>query len=146
VIHFAAHAEADPEKPLDSAVVLARQGDGFKLYARDVVGIPIHAGLVTLSACRSAGAREYAGEGLIGFAWAFLQAGARAVVAGLWDVSDNAAASLMARFYEGVAAGRETASALRAAKLDMLHGDARFGKAFYWGAFQVYVGGESPRL
>lgn len=143
VIHFAAHAEADAERPLDSAVVLARQGDGYKLYARDVIGIPIHAGLVTLSACRSAGAREYAGEGLIGFAWAFLQAGARAVVAGLWDVSDNAAASLMARFYQGVAAGRDTAPALRAAKLEMMHGDARFGKAFYWGAFQVYVGSGS---
>ena len=140
VIHFAAHAEADAEKPLDSAVVLARQGDGYKLYARDVIGIPIH-GLVTLSACRSAGAREYAGEGLIGFAWAFLQAGARAVVAGLWDVSDRAAARLMAQFYAGVAAGQDPAAALRAAKLEMLHHDARFGKAFYWGAFQVYVGG-----
>jgi CHAT domain-containing protein len=141
VIHFAAHAEADPEKPLESAVVLARAGDGYKLYARDVIGIPIHAGLVTLSACRSAGAREYAGEGLIGFAWAFLQAGAGAVVAGLWDVSDQAAVPLMARFYEGVAAGREPAAALRAAKLDMLHGEAHFSRAFYWGAFQVYVGG-----
>jgi len=142
VIHFAAHAEADPEKPLDSAVVLARGGENYKLYARDVIGIPIHAGLVTLSACRSAGAREYAGEGLIGFAWAFLQAGARAVVAGLWDVSDRAAAPLMARFYAGVAAGQEPATALRAAKLDMLHGDPHFSRAFYWGAFQVYVGGE----
>jgi tetratricopeptide (TPR) repeat protein len=139
-IHFAAHAEANVERPLESAVVLARAGDSYKLYARDVVDIPIHAELVTLSACRSAGAREYAGEGLIGFAWAFLEAGARAVVAGLWDVSDVSSAPLMARFYEGVAARHDPVRALREAKL-ALRGDARFQKAFYWGAFQAYVGG-----
>jgi CHAT domain-containing protein len=140
-IHFAAHAEANEERPLESAVVLARAGDSYKLYARDVVDIPIHAELVTLSACRSAGAREYAGEGLIGFAWAFLQAGARAVVAGLWDVSDGSAEPLMARFYEGVNGYRDPIKALREAKLSLLHGDKRYQKAFYWGAFQTYVGG-----
>ena len=109
-----------------------------------MVDIPIHAELVTLSACRSAGAREYAGEGLIGFAWAFLQAGARAVVAGLWDVSDGSAEPLMAKFYEGVNASRDPVKALREAKLWLLHGGARFQKAFYWGAFQTYVGGIGP--
>jgi CHAT domain-containing protein/tetratricopeptide (TPR) repeat protein len=140
-IHFAAHAEANEERPLESAVVLAPAGDSYKLYARDVVDIPIHADLVTLSACRSAGAREYAGEGLIGFAWAFLQAGARAVVAGLWDVSDVSAEPLMAKFYEGVNARHDPVTALREAELSLLHGGARFQKAFYWGAFQTYVGG-----
>jgi CHAT domain-containing protein len=144
-IHFAAHAEANEEKPLESAVVLSRAGDSYKLYARDVVEIPIHADLVTLSACRSAGAREYAGEGLIGFVWAFLEAGARTVVAGLWDVSDVSAAPLMARFYEGVAAGREPVTALREAKLAILRGQPRFRKAFYWGAFQAYVGPGAAR-
>ncbi len=89
LIHFAAHAEASHESPLESAVVLSRHGDSNKLYARDVIDQPIHADLVTISGCRSAGVRAYAGEGLIGFAWAFLQAGARSVVAGLWDVSDS---------------------------------------------------------
>jgi len=139
-IHFAAHAVADEEKPLESAVVLSRQGDApFKLLAREVIDIPIRANLVTLSACKSAGARAYAGEGLMGFAWAFLHAGAKAVVAGLWPVSDDASGPLMARFYEGVAAGRGTSCALREAKLEMLRG--RFGKAFYWGAFQTYLAG-----
>jgi CHAT domain-containing protein len=143
VIHFAAHAEANPERPLESSVVLARQGDGYRLYAQDVLAAPIHASLVTLSACRSAGAREYRGEGLMGFAWAFLEAGARTVVAGLWDVSDSSSDPLMARFYDGVAAGRDPVSALRQAKLALLQGDARFRKAFYWGPFQAYVAGRN---
>jgi tetratricopeptide (TPR) repeat protein len=139
VIHFAAHAEANVASPLDSAVVLSHKGDVYKLYARDVIDIPIHANLVTLSACRSAGAREYAGEGLIGFAWAFLQAGARSVVAGLWDVSDQSSGPLMSCFYKGIAARPDPVEALRTAKLEMLHGDARFRRPFYWGPFQVYL-------
>jgi CHAT domain-containing protein len=139
-IHFAAHAEANVEKPLESAVVLSQSGDGFKLHARDVIDVRIRADLVTLSACRSAGARAYAGEGLMGFAWAFLHAGAKAVVAGLWEVSDNATGPLMAKFYDGVAAGNGTACSLRDAKLALLR-EGRFGKAFYWGPFQTYVAG-----
>jgi len=140
LIHFAAHAEANSEKPLESAVVLSRAGDSFKLYANDVIDVPIHADLVTLSGCRSAGARAYAGEGLMGFAWAFLRAGAHAVVAGLWDVSDGVTAPLMAHFYDGVLARQSPAAALRAAKLQLLQ-EGRYRKAFYWGAFQTYIGG-----
>ena len=62
LMHFAAHAEANAEKPLESAVVLSHRGDSYKLYARDVIEIPIRADLVTLSACHSAGARAYAGR------------------------------------------------------------------------------------
>ncbi len=143
LIHFAAHAEANAERPLESAIVLSRQGVEYKLYARAVVDIPIHADLVTISSCRSAGARTYAGEGLIGFAWAFLQAGAREVIAGLWDVSDTSTEELMDRFYAGVASGREPVSALRNAKLALLKGDAAFRKPFYWAPFQAYVGSAS---
>jgi CHAT domain-containing protein len=139
LIHFAAHAEANDEKPLESAVVLTRGPAGAKLYARDVIDLPIRADLVTLSACRSAGVRAYEGEGLIGFAWAFLQAGARAVVAGLWEVSDSSSRPLMGHFYSGVGPGNNPISALRQAKLTLMK-DPRFRKPFFWAPFQVYVG------
>ncbi|HEY2845206.1 MAG TPA: CHAT domain-containing protein, partial [Bryobacteraceae bacterium] len=75
MIHFAAHAETNPERPLESAVILSPSGEGYKLYARDIAALKLSADLVTISACRSAGSRTYGGEGLVGFAWAFLQAG-----------------------------------------------------------------------
>jgi len=140
LIHFAAHAEANAERPLESAIVLARQSGEYKLYARDVIDIPIHADLVTISSCRSAGVRTYAGEGLIGFAWAFLQAGARDVVAGLWDVSDTSTEALMDRFYAGMEAGQDPVTALRSAKLALLKGATGYQKPFYWAPFQAYVG------
>lgn len=136
-IHFAAHAEANRESPLDSAVILSPKQDRYKLYARDVIDIPIDAELVTISSCKSAGVRAYAGEGLIGFAWAFLGAGARSVIAGLWDVSDSRTESLMKELYAGIARGLPPAGALRQAKLAMLRGGN--SSPYYWAPFQIYV-------
>jgi len=80
-LHFASHAIANRESPLDSAIVLAGPAESRKLYAREILEQPLAADLVTLSACRTAGSRTYHGEGLTGFAWAFLSAGASNVVA-----------------------------------------------------------------
>jgi CHAT domain-containing protein/Tfp pilus assembly protein PilF len=142
IIHFAAHAFANRESPLESAIVLSSSGDSFKLYARDVMNTPLRAELVTVSACRGAGARVYSGEGLVGFTWAFLQAGAKNVIAGLWDVSDSSTAQLMDQLYAGIDAGKSPATALRDAKLSLIHSQNNYRKPYYWGAFQVFVGGD----
>lgn len=137
MIHVAAHGEANRRSPLDSALILSPGERGFKLYARDIMSASLDADLVTISACRSSGARAYAGEGLVGVARAFLQAGARSVIAGLWDVSDHSTSLLMDRMYERIAAGAGAAEALRDAKLSLLHG--RYPKPYYWGPFQLYT-------
>lgn len=144
-IHFAAHAQASREVPLDSAVILTKEGDTAKLYARDVVKLPLHAELVTLSACRSAGSRTFAGEGLVGLGWAFLSAGAENVVAGLWNVEDASTAELMADLYRGVRHGLAPAEALRAAKLGLLRSQTAYRKPFYWAPFMVYTRNPGPR-
>ncbi|HEX3684416.1 MAG TPA: CHAT domain-containing tetratricopeptide repeat protein [Bryobacteraceae bacterium] len=136
-IHFAAHGEANEQSPLDSAIILSPQANGYKLYARDVMDIPITADLVTISACRGVGARPFSGEGLVGFAWAFFQAGARNVVTSLWDVNDRTTAELMDRFYGRVQAGEPYANALRDAKLAALQSGN--GKPYFWAPFQLYT-------
>ena len=139
LIHFTAHAAANVESPLDSAVILAAEGGAYKLYARDVAEQPMRAELVTVSACRSAGERAYSGEGLIGFAWAFLRAGAKRVIAGLWDVDDQSTAGLMDGLYARLAAGTPPSRALREAKLAMLHGGGSLAKPYYWGPFELFT-------
>jgi CHAT domain-containing protein/Tfp pilus assembly protein PilF len=138
MIHFAAHAQAVPANPLESAIILSSDGENYKLYARDIASLKLRAQLVTVSACRSAGARTYAGEGLVGFAWAFLEAGAGSVVAGLWDVSDSSTAELMDGLYEGIAAGKSPTVALREAKLGLLR-NGTYRKPYYWAPYQIYV-------
>jgi CHAT domain-containing protein len=138
-IHFAAHASANRESPLDSALILSGDGVRHKLYARDLLKSRLAAGLVTISACRGAGARTYSGEGLVGFAWALLHAGARNVIAGLWDVNDRSTAELMDQVYAGLASGSEPAVALREAKLRLIRAAGNDRKPYYWGPFQHYV-------
>jgi CHAT domain-containing protein len=140
VVHFTAHASANAESPLDSAVILSPDGSGYKLYARDVAELPLSADLVTISACRSAGERTYAGEGLVGFAWAFLRAGAQRVIAGLWDVDDRSTADLMGHVYAEIARGRSPSAALRRAKLAMIARGGPASKPYYWAPFQMFIG------
>lgn len=143
LIHFVAHGTASTLSPLDSSVVLSRNNstdEPYKLYARDIVAHPLHANLVTISSCYGAGTRFYTGEGLIGLSWAFLRAGARNVVGALWAVSDTSTPGFMDDFYAQLTRGEPPETALRTAKLHMLHSDSIFRKPFYWGPFQLYTG------
>ena len=139
-IHFVAHGTSSRARPLESAVILSRQGDSFKLYGRDVVRHPLKAELVTISACHGVGSRNYSGEGLVGLSWAFLRAGARSVIAALWDVNDASTARLMGDLYGQMSKGKDPAVALRNAKLALLHSNGVYQRPFYWAPFQYYIG------
>jgi CHAT domain-containing protein len=139
-LHFVTHGSASRAHPLDSAVILSPEGDSFKLYARDIVKHPLSAYLVTVSACNGSGTRAYSGEGLVGLSWAFLRAGAHNVIAALWEVNDASTPQLMDKLYGELSQGRDPATALRAAKLSLLHSDSVFSKPFYWAPFQLYGG------
>jgi CHAT domain-containing protein/Tfp pilus assembly protein PilF len=140
-IHFAAHATANRASPLDSALILSREGNAYELTAREIMKVPLDASVVTLSSCRSAGARAYSGEGLVGLTWAFLQAGARNVVAGLWDVDDESTPRLMSKMYGDLTRGAPPDDALRTAQLALLRDTkSPYHKPYYWGPFQLYAG------
>lgn len=142
-IHFVAHATASRLSPLDSAVVLSAppgHPDSFKLYARDIVRHPLHARLVTISACYGSGLRTYAGEGLVGLSWAFLRAGSHNVIGALWEANDASTPLLMDGLYTGIRAGSRPDAALRAAKLSLIHSSSVYRKPLYWAAFQLYTG------
>jgi len=141
-IHFVAHGTASRSSPLDSAIILSRDGqnpDSFKLYARDIIQHPLRADLVTISACYGAGDRAYTGEGLVGLSWAFLRAGAHNVIAALWEATDVSTEQLMARFYDELDKGASPAVALRNAKLGLLR-ETAYRNPFYWAPFQLYAG------
>jgi CHAT domain-containing protein len=142
-LHFVTHGTASYTRPLESAVILSREGDTYKLYAREIVKHPLTAELVTISACNGAGTRAYTGEGLVGLSWAFLRAGAHNVIASLWEVSDAPSTpQLMDVLYEGLNRGEDPATALRNAKLFLLRSrtGSVFAKPFYWATFQLYAG------
>ena len=140
LIHFVAHGTASRVSPLDSAVVLSQDGSSYNLYARDIAASRLHADLVTISACDSAGSRVYSSEGLVGLSWAFLRAGAQRVIASLWDVNDGSTPKLMDHLYSDIARGKDPAAALRDAKLTLVRSGSVYSRPFYWAPFVLYQG------
>ncbi|HXV15097.1 MAG TPA: CHAT domain-containing tetratricopeptide repeat protein [Candidatus Krumholzibacteria bacterium] len=100
--------------------------------------------LVVLSGCESALGRATQGEGVLGVAAAFFAAGARSLVASIWEVDDAVTADLMERFYAQLSEGKSVAAALRAAQLDVREDRPH---PFYWAGFVVIGDGDvSVRL
>ena len=139
-MHFVTHGTASDMNPLDSAIILSPSPEGFKLYARDIIKTKIHPELVTISTCYGAGTKQYAAEGLVGLAWAFMRAGAHQVIGALWEVDDAANAELMDHFYTALARADRPAAALHEAKLEMLHSNTFHKRPYYWASLQLYTG------
>jgi CHAT domain-containing protein len=112
----------------------------FRLSARDILKYPLRARLVTISTCFGSGSRAYAGEGLVGLAWAFLRAGSERVISALWEADDDATPQLMDAMYQELQRGGTPAQALRSAKLALVHSSGKNRKPLYWAPFQLYAG------
>jgi CHAT domain-containing protein len=128
VIHLAAHAVVNHEHPERSAVLLGpdatRDGNDGVVAFDEVVALDLDGQVVLLSACRSASGPLVGGEGVMGLANAFFQAGARTVVASLWPVRDRETAALVNRFGAHIGDGNSVASALSLARRDLVRSGA----------------------
>ena len=147
VLHLAVHGFADPQFPERSALVLGadpKAGDDGLLQVREIKKLRLNAELTTLSACDTGVGKLQGEEGVSDLAEAFLAAGARTVVASLWSADDTFASALMERFYQRLALGEETSSALRGAKLDLLTKYGQQVSPFYWAAFVAIGDASTP--
>ncbi len=130
ILHFATHAVVEPRAPHWSRILLA----GDALTVADALDLNLNARLATLSACASALGAAGAGDELVGLARAFFYAGARALVASLWQVDDKTTGALMQRFYAQLRRTDSLADALRAAQLELRAANA---PPFYWAPFML---------
>jgi CHAT domain-containing protein/tetratricopeptide (TPR) repeat protein len=139
LLHVATHGLVDARRPRLSALALTRgrePGDEGAFRLLDIVQLKLRAHLVVLSACDTSRGRLLPGEGVLGLAQAFLQAGAASVVATYWRVEDEATEPLMRRFYQHLLLDRTTASAaLRRAQLEERQADQG---SYSWAAFSLY--------
>ncbi len=118
VLHFAVHG-VRPD-PHSTAHLALRDGN---LYAHDLASAPLaKAALVVLSVCDSARGEPTVGDEIVGVLdRAFLEAGARAVVASRWPVHDAASTLFMVRLHQARRAGASTLAALHQAQLALRH-------------------------
>ena len=142
ILHFATHGFTDEQRPELSGIILSRfdeQGqkldESFRIH--DIYGLNLNADLVVLSACETGIGKEVKGEGLMSLNNAFLQTGAKSVMASLWKVEDGATLDLMKNFYGAMAGANLTPSqALRQAQIK-LRRNPQYQSPFYWAAFTV---------
>ncbi len=135
--HFAAHTLVSDERPQDSGLVLALDADPAEdglLQVSEIFALHMPSDLVVLSACETALGPRIRGEGVLGLSRAFLFAGARSLLASLWQVEDRSTAELMLAFYEHLQSGSDPGTALREAKLELL-ARPRTAHPFYWAPF-----------
>ncbi len=145
VIHFSCHGFYDEEYPLNSALALSdsEEEKGY-LHAWEIMdNYSLDAELVVLASCESGLGKDFGADGLLGLTRAFQYAGAKAVVASLWRVSDLSTAYLMKQFYGFMDKGQNKAQALRSAKMDMISKRddsiySKFSHPFYWAGFQLH--------
>jgi CHAT domain-containing protein len=143
VLHFATHV-VETNRSSDSAAIslsLDQAGEPEMLTPAELSQWRYPLGLVTLSACNSGSGKAYPGAGLFGLTRAWLLAGARAVMATQWPVTDDSG-EFFRPFYtnlrsSGVVSSRAVAHALRAAQLDMLRSRSWRSQPRYWAAFFV---------
>jgi CHAT domain-containing protein len=139
VIHFAAHGLGDEMEPDRAAIVLATGSaaeDGL-WQAREIRHTRLHADTVVLSACETGTGRLQGEEGIMNLARAFLTAGAKSVVASLWDVDDRSTATLMESFYANLAKGASVRDALRSSQLDFIKTYGDKANPYLWAGFEV---------
>ncbi len=139
LLHIATHARVDAERPRLSALALTPDPgmspptSAFGLL--DILGLKLKSRLVVLSACDTSRGRLLPGEGVLGPAQAFLQAGSAAVLASYWRIDDAETADFMQRFYTHLLAGHlPAAAALRSAQLEAAHSSS----SHTWAAFALY--------
>jgi len=134
VIHLACHSDFSSALTSFNGLKLE---DGV-ITQGELAAINCQAGLVTLSACQTAGEDVLPGEEMAGLVGAFMRAGSPSVVASLWPVSDRVALPMMDAFYTALRQpGVSKAAALRAAQLAVKH-DRRFDHPYFWAPFYLW--------
>ena len=149
LLHFAAHAVADDERPEMSRIALASaagdEGPDY-LFLGEVEKLDLReVRLAVLSACDTERGQTIAGEGVASLGRGFLAAGAERVIAGLWRVPDRPTAALMEQLYAGLGGGADPAEALRQAKVRIASAPG-MEHPYYWAGFQLSGRSRGPVL
>ncbi len=148
ILHLATHGKANDKIGEDSFLAFA-QDDSHRenglLFARDIYNMELNADLVVLSACETGVGELQQGEGIISLARAFAYAGAKSVVASLWNVDDRSSMLITEYFYRALlqknvskdgALWRAKQAYLSNAKNEQAH-------PFFWAAF-IPIGDMAP--
>jgi tetratricopeptide (TPR) repeat protein len=141
IVHISSHAVSSVQ---DSFPYLQFYDQPFYLF--DLRYRHFSPALVVLGACKTADGKWLDGEGVNSLSRGFTAAGAGGVIAGLWNVNDEAAIGIIQQFYQQLDQPKDPALALHDAKRQWLQdhaGNATLQLPYYWAGL-VYSGHLQP--
>ncbi len=140
IAHVACHGLFDQDQPHRSRLIVAGTEDTIGEITLEQIQTrnfsPLK--LAVLASCWTASSAVLPGQEVVSLPAAFLRAGARSVMAPLWEVDDSMSSAFMKDFYHACAR-LPSARALAEVQRKWLHENAREkGMAFHWAAHVHY--------
>ncbi len=148
VLHLASHASVREGFAADSFLLLALDDGNEPLTAQAISELSWPGELVFLSSCE-AGRSHRSGQGMMGLAGSFLEAGVQAVLASSAEVDDEAGLYFAQQFYrnwvgeervdelDNRSAPKSRAAAMQAAQRSMLQKEGKWSHPFYWAHYRL---------
>ncbi len=143
-IHFACHGYYDADLPSYSAVVMSevsgtvKSGEDGYLSVPEVALMKLQADIVNLSACETGLGKIVQGDGVVGLARAFQEAGANRVGVTLWEVADEPTKNFMVGVYRrAVRMNMSFGTAVSETKREFIR-SREFSDPYFWSAFIIY--------
>lgn len=138
-VHFAGHADYDPENPAASGWRLARKHFTAADVDRMAGGASMPA-LIFSNACQSARTEAWeladnGKNGSFGLSNAFLRAGVKHYVGASWEVMDEPSSHFAHAFYELLRSGRTAGDAVKTARVHLAE---KFGPNICWVSYILY--------
>lgn len=140
LIHYAGHADYDPENPAESGW---RLSDGI-IKAKEInkmAGNAAMPALIFSNACQSArteewGINEAFQDEIFGLANAFILAGVKHYIGTFWEILDEPSKTFALKFYKNLLKGMTMGEAVRLARLELI--DKYGEETIVWASYLLY--------
>ena len=133
ILHLGTHGCFDlagcPNLGMQANTILFANKEQYKIADAALLGLK-NTELITLSACQTAKEANADGQEISGLAYVLERAGAKSVIASLWNAEDNTSAEIMTQFYQNLKNGMTKSEAMRQAKLSQIK-----SHPFFWSPF-----------
>ncbi|WNF14454.1 tetratricopeptide repeat protein [Microcystis aeruginosa] len=133
ILHLGTHGcfkrAGCPNLDMQANTILFANKEQYNIADAALLGLK-NTELITLSACQTAKEANADGQEISGLAYVLERAGAKSVIASLWNAEDNTSAEIMTQFYQNLKNGMTKSEAMQKAKLSQIKSHPYFWSPF----------------
>jgi CHAT domain-containing protein/Tfp pilus assembly protein PilF len=133
ILHLGTHgcfqSQGCPTLNMEANTLLFANGEKYNIADAALLGLK-DTQLIVFSACQTAKEIDENDQSLPGLAYIFERAGAKSIIATLWNSEDNTSVEIMSQFYANLKQGMSKSEALQKAKLSQIKRHPAFWSVF----------------